>query len=119
VTDATGLLEGLDEGFVDHRGARIRVFAGGSGPPLLLIHGYGGAAWNFSELVPLLAGRTLIVPDLPGHAGSSALPAAPSLAAGVTPEAGGGVVGAGWAARRAAGFSCGTVIRTRAPSSNR
>jgi pimeloyl-ACP methyl ester carboxylesterase len=81
VTDATALLAGLDERFVRHRGARIRVFAGGSGPPLLLIHGFGGAAWNFSELAPLLRGRSLVVPDLPGHAGSSAPPAAPGLAA--------------------------------------
>lgn len=81
MTDATALLPGLEERFVGFRGARIRVFTGGEGPPLLLIHGYGGAAWNFSELVPLLAGRSLVIPDLPGHAGSSALPAAPGLAA--------------------------------------
>ena len=49
------------------------------GPPLLLLHGFGGAAWNFSELAPLLAGRRLIIPDLPGHGGSSPLPA-PSVA---------------------------------------
>ena len=66
---------------IDHRGARLRLFAGGDGPPLLLIHGYGGAAWNFSELAPLLPGRSLLIPDLPGHAGSSPLPAAPGLAA--------------------------------------
>jgi pimeloyl-ACP methyl ester carboxylesterase len=46
---------------------------------LLLVHGYGGSAWNFSELAPLLAGRRLIIPDLPGHGGSSPLPA-PTLA---------------------------------------
>ena len=40
--------------------------SGGEGPPLLLIHGYGGAAWNFSELAPLLPGRRLLIPDLPG-----------------------------------------------------
>jgi pimeloyl-ACP methyl ester carboxylesterase len=80
VTDATGLLAGLHERFVRHRGARLRVFAGGSGPPLVLIHGFGGSAWNFSELAPLLAGRSLVIPDLPGHAGSSAPPAAPGLA---------------------------------------
>jgi pimeloyl-ACP methyl ester carboxylesterase len=81
MTDATAYLPGLEERTVRHRGGRIRLFAGGSGPPLLLIHGYGGAAWNFSELVPLLHGRRLLIPDLPGHAGSSALPAAPTLAA--------------------------------------
>ena len=54
---------------------------GGDGPPLLLIHGYGGAAWNFSELAPLLPGRRLLIPDLPGHAGSGPLPASPTMAA--------------------------------------
>src|SRR5689334_6558141 len=81
MTDATAYLPGLEERTVRHRGGRIRLFAGGSGPPLLLVHGYGGAAWNFSELAPLLAGRSLLIPDLPGHAGSSPLPAAPTLAA--------------------------------------
>ncbi len=71
MTDAS-LLPGLDERWIEHRGARIRVFAGGDGPPLLLIHGYGGAAWNFSELAPLLPGRRLLIPDLPGHAGLGA-----------------------------------------------
>ncbi len=81
MTDATDLLAGLEERHVSYRGARLRLYAGGEGPPLLLIHGYGGAAWNFSELAPLLPGRALLIPDLPGHAGSSALPAAPGLAA--------------------------------------
>jgi pimeloyl-ACP methyl ester carboxylesterase len=75
VTDATILLPGLEERLYERRGARIRTFEGGEGPPLLLVHGFGGAAWNFSELAPLLEGRRLIVPDLPGHGGSSPLPA--------------------------------------------
>jgi pimeloyl-ACP methyl ester carboxylesterase len=75
LTDATILLEGLQERWHERRGARIRYFEGGHGPPLLLVHGFGGAAWNFSELAPLLPGRRLIVPDLPGHGGSSPLPA--------------------------------------------
>jgi pimeloyl-ACP methyl ester carboxylesterase len=65
---------------VDVRGVRLRVFEHGDGPAILLLHGFGGAAWNFTELVPFLAGRRLIVPDLPGHGASEPLPA-PSLAA--------------------------------------
>ena len=59
---------------------RLRCFVGGEGPPLLLVHGYGGAAWNWAELAPRLTGRRLLVPDLPGHGASGALPAAPTLA---------------------------------------
>jgi 3-oxoadipate enol-lactonase len=79
VTDATILLEGFAERHHVVRGARIRLVAGGDGPALLLLHGFGGAAWNFDELAPLLAGRRLLIPDLPGHGGSAPLPA-PSLA---------------------------------------
>ena len=80
MTDATDLLQGLEPRFHEHRGARIRVFEGGQGPPLLLIHGFGGAAWNFEPMAALLSGRRLIVPDLPGHGASSPLPATPTLA---------------------------------------
>jgi pimeloyl-ACP methyl ester carboxylesterase len=73
------LLPGLEERVYEHRGARIRAFVGGDGPPLLLVHGYGGAAWNFTELQPYLGGRRLIIPDLPGHGGSAPLPATTSL----------------------------------------
>jgi pimeloyl-ACP methyl ester carboxylesterase len=75
VTDATILLGGLQERLYERRGAVIRTFEGGEGPSLLLVHGFGGAAWNFSELAPLLPGRRLIIPDLPGHGASSPLPA--------------------------------------------
>src|SRR5438093_11227843 len=58
----------------------MRYFVGGSGPPLVLVHGLGGAASNWTELAPLLAARhRLLVPDLPGHGGSSALPAVSGL----------------------------------------
>jgi pimeloyl-ACP methyl ester carboxylesterase len=79
VTDATILLAGLEERLYERRGAVVRTFEGGEGPPLLLVHGFGGAAWNFSELPPLLPVRRLIIPDLPGHGASSPLPA-PTLA---------------------------------------
>jgi pimeloyl-ACP methyl ester carboxylesterase len=79
VTDATILLEGFSERRHEVRGARVRLFAAGDGPALLLLPGFGGAAWNFDELAPLLTGRRLLIPDLPGHGGSAPLPA-PSLA---------------------------------------
>ena len=75
MTDATILLGGLEERLYERRGAVIRTFEGGEGPSLLLVHGFGGAAWNFSELAPLLPGKRLIIPDLPGHGASSPLPA--------------------------------------------
>ena len=79
MTDATDLLPGLEERVYEFRGARVRAFVGGEGAPLLLVHGFGGAAWNFTELQQHLPGRRLIVPDLPGHGGSAPLPAARSL----------------------------------------
>jgi pimeloyl-ACP methyl ester carboxylesterase len=78
VTDAK--LGGLEERFADVKGVRMRYFVGGDGPPLLLVHGLGGAASNWTELAPLLARRhRLLIPDLPGHGGSSALPAVSGL----------------------------------------
>jgi pimeloyl-ACP methyl ester carboxylesterase len=71
---------GLDERFTDVRGVRMRYFVGGQGPPLILVHGLGGAAANWTELAPLLASsHRLLVPDLPGHGGSGALPGVSGL----------------------------------------
>ena len=79
MTAATALA-GFAERFADVRGVRMRYFVGGAGPPLLLLHGLAGAAATWIELAPLLAvRRTLLIPDLPGHGGSGALAAAPSL----------------------------------------
>ena len=73
-------LRGFAERWADVRGVRMRYFVGGEGPPLVLIHGLGGAASNWVDLAPLLAERRrVLVPDLPGHGGSAALAAAPSL----------------------------------------
>jgi len=78
VTDAK--LAGLEERTAELKGVRMRYFVGGSGPPLVLVHGLGGAASNWTELAPLLETRhRLLVPDLPGHGGSSALPAVSGL----------------------------------------
>jgi pimeloyl-ACP methyl ester carboxylesterase len=77
VTDAK-----LAERRTEVKGAQIRYFVAGDGPPLLLVHGLGGSATNWTELAPLLAReRRIIVPDLPGHGGSEPLPAVGSLGA--------------------------------------
>jgi 3-oxoadipate enol-lactonase len=78
--DAKAELAGFEERFLDARGCRLRYLVAGEGEPLLLVHGLGGAAANWFALAPrLLPGRRVLVPELPGHGGSSALPAAPSL----------------------------------------
>lgn len=79
MTDAKHLA-GFEERFDDVRGVRLRYYVGGSGPPLVLVHGLAGAAANWTELGPVLARRRrVLVPDLPGHGGSGRLPAAPNL----------------------------------------
>ena len=77
--DAKVELPGFEERFLEARGCRLRYLVAGEGDPLLLVHGLGGAASNWLGLAPLLPGRRVVVPELPGHGGSSALPAAPSL----------------------------------------
>ena len=78
MTDAK--LAGLEGRSAQIKGVRMRYFVGGAGPPLVLVHGLGGAASNWVELIPLLSGRhRLLVPDLPGHGGSTPLPAVSGL----------------------------------------
>ena len=81
MTDAkvTGLA-GFEERLLETRGSRLRYLVAGEGDPLVLVHGLGGSAANWLALAPLLLPRRrLILPELPGHGGSSPLPAAPSL----------------------------------------
>jgi 3-oxoadipate enol-lactonase len=75
-------LEGFEERRLDARGVRLRYFAAGSGRPLVAIHGLGGAASNWRAMAPALLERgRVIVPELPGHGGSSPLPAPAGVAA--------------------------------------
>ncbi|MDQ2983846.1 MAG: alpha/beta fold hydrolase [Actinomycetota bacterium] len=83
MTDAKPL-PGLTERFAEIKGCRMRYLVGGRSTggrgPLILVHGLGGGAANWVELAPLLARRhRLLVPELPGHGGSSPLPAVPNL----------------------------------------
>jgi monooxygenase len=53
----------------------LRYHVGGSGEPLLLLHGLSGSTANWVELVPQLSERfRVLAVDLPGHAGSGRLP---------------------------------------------
>jgi pimeloyl-ACP methyl ester carboxylesterase len=71
---------GFEERRAAIKGVHLRWFVGGDGPPLALLHGLGGAASNWIELAPELArDNRVIAVDLPGHGGSSPLPALPNL----------------------------------------
>jgi len=53
-------------------GGTVSVTAGGSGPPVLLIHGYAETSRMWKPLAKVLAPRfTIIAPDLPGIGDSS------------------------------------------------
>jgi 3-oxoadipate enol-lactonase len=82
VTDAKSL-PGFEERFAEVRGCSLRYFVGGSGKarPIVLVHGLGGAALNWADVAPVLAAeRRVLVPELPGHGGSTPLPVVPNLA---------------------------------------
>lgn len=52
----------------------VEYHVGGEGEPLLLVHGLGGSAENWVEVLPELVQRhRVIAVDLPGHAGSRPL----------------------------------------------
>jgi pimeloyl-ACP methyl ester carboxylesterase len=73
-------LPGFRERFLDVRGAKTRYFVAGDGPPIVLVHGLTGAAANWVEIAPSLArDHRVLIPELPGHGGSSPLPATPGI----------------------------------------
>jgi magnesium chelatase accessory protein len=74
------LLSGFDARDVSTGGSRVRVYVAGEGPSIVLVHGLGGAATNWSVLAPLLAVRhRVLVIDLPGHGRSAPAPAPDGL----------------------------------------
>ena len=79
-TDATSVLSGFRVREITYRETPLRYAVGGAGPPLVLVHGLGGAASNWLAIAPALAAeRRVIVPELPGHGGAAPLPAAPTV----------------------------------------
>ena len=66
------MFEGFTETDIETAGAVIRLFRAGSGPPLLLLHGYPQTRAMWHKVAPRLAERfTVVVPDLRGYGDSS------------------------------------------------
>lgn len=66
---------------IDADGVRIRAAVGGSGPPLLLLHGHPQTHLTWHKVAPALAKRfTVIATDLRGYGDSEKLPGDPAHA---------------------------------------
>jgi pimeloyl-ACP methyl ester carboxylesterase len=67
-------LPGFSHGTVAVSGGTLHFVRGGSGPPLVLLHGWPQTWWEWSKVMPSLAqNHTVIAFDLPG-AGESSIP---------------------------------------------
>jgi pimeloyl-ACP methyl ester carboxylesterase len=75
VAATAALVDRLPEGFAEKdatvNGVRIHYKIGGSGPAVVLLHGYAQTSHMWNPLMPLLAtSHTVIAPDLRGIGGS-------------------------------------------------
>jgi pimeloyl-ACP methyl ester carboxylesterase len=59
----------VDESFLDlaHAGARVRLLASGTGPPVILLHGVSLSSAAWAPLFTAIPDRRLLAVDLPGH----------------------------------------------------
>ena len=74
--DLADLYPGFASRWVDTSAGRIFARTGGSGPPLMLLHGYAQTNVMWHRVAPALGERfSLVIPDLPGY-GWSAVPRA-------------------------------------------
>ena len=63
------LLEGMPvtERRLDLAGVSTSLLEGGEGPPIVLLHGQGGFAAHWVQVIPHLVGsHRVVAPDLPG-----------------------------------------------------
>lgn len=73
---------GFERRQVATSGAEINLVTGGSGPPLLLLHGYPQTHVLWRKIAPRLAQDfTLVIPDLRGYGDSAKPPSGPDQAA--------------------------------------
>jgi haloacetate dehalogenase len=71
--DLADLFPGFASRWIDTSAGKIFARAGGSGPPLLLLHGYTQTHVMWHRVAPVLAAQfSLIIPDLPGYGWSAA-----------------------------------------------
>jgi haloacetate dehalogenase len=69
------MFDGFQSRRIKTSGAEIALVQGGSGPPLLLIHGYPQTHVIWHKVAPRLASQfTLVIPDLRGYGASSKPP---------------------------------------------
>ena len=77
----TDFFPGFEDRRIETSGASINLVTGGSGPPLLLLHGYPQTHLMWRKLAPRLAAEfTVVAPDLRGYGDSSKPPAGPDNA---------------------------------------
>lgn len=75
VAEEKAMFEGFTLSFIDAGEATIRVRYGGSGPPLLLLHGHPQTHAMWHKIAPRLAEDfTVVAADLRGYGGSSKPP---------------------------------------------
>ena len=68
----TNFFPGFEDRRIETSGASINLVTGGSGPPLLLLHGYPQTHLMWRKLAPRLATEfTVVAPDLRGYGDSS------------------------------------------------
>ena len=66
------MFEGFTAADIKTDGAVIHTLCGGSGPPLLLLHGYPQTHVMWHKVAPRLAERfTVVAPDLRGYGDST------------------------------------------------
>ena len=65
------MFEGFEQRRIETSGTTINLVIGGSGPPLLLLHGYPQTHVMWHKIAPMLAEDfTVVIPDLRGYGDS-------------------------------------------------